>query len=160
MNLSAEEIYKEYRDKVFSYVRSKVNNYQDAEDLCEDVFVKVYQKLDKYDETKSAFSTWIYNITKNTVIDFYRSNRIEYELFDNYDYISEEDDSINDLDIELLTKALNNLSQELRDLIILRYYDDLPLTEVSKRMNISYGMIKVKHREALSILKKNLKGLI
>ncbi len=70
ITMSPDEIYTEYRDKVFSYTRSKVQNYQDAEDLCEDVFVKVFQKLDKYDESKSAISTWIYNITKNTVIDY------------------------------------------------------------------------------------------
>ena len=50
--VSPDEIYTEYRDKVFSYTRSKVQNYQDAEDLCEDVFIKVCQKLDQYDDSK------------------------------------------------------------------------------------------------------------
>lgn len=159
--ISHEEIYTTYRDKVFSYIRSKINKYQDAEDLCEEVFIKVFQKIDTYDESKSALGTWIYNIAKNKVIDFYRSNNHQnLELLDNYDYIAEEDDSLCEDDIETLTKALNKLPQQLRDIIILKYYEDLPLTEISKRMGISYGMIKLKHKEALLLLKLDVKDKI
>lgn len=160
ITMSPDEIYTEYRDKVFSYTRSKIQNYQDAEDLCEDVFVKVFQKLDKYDESKSAISTWIYNITKNTVIDYYRSHKYNLELLDNYDYVDEPEEEISEESLEFLAKALNELSTDLKDIIVLRYYEGLTLKEVSEKMGISYGIVKLKHKEALFLLKLKLKDLV
>ena len=77
---SKEQIYKDYKDKVFAYIRNHVNSIADAEDLCEDVFVKIFEKIDTYDENKSRLSTWIYSVTSNTVIDFYRTNHISSEI--------------------------------------------------------------------------------
>ncbi len=160
ITVSPDEIYTEYRDKVFSYTRSKVQDYQDAEDLCEDVFIKVCQKLDQYDDSKSSLSTWIYNITKNTVIDYYRSHKYDLELLDNYDYEDEPEEELSEETLAFLAKALNELPVQLRDIIVLRYYEDLTLKEISDRMGISYGILKLKHKEALFLLKTKLKDLV
>jgi RNA polymerase sigma-70 factor (ECF subfamily) len=161
ITVSPDEIYTEYRDKVFSYTRSKVQNYQDAEDLCEDVFVKVCQKLDQYDDSKSSLSTWIYNITKNTVIDYYRSHKVNLELIDNYGYEDEpEDEELSEETLQFLAKALNELPETLRDIIVLRYYEDLTLKQISEKMGISYGILKLRHKEALFLLKNKLKNLV
>ena len=50
-----ERLYKEYRDKVFGYIRSRVNNREDAEDLCEDVFEKVFRKMDLFDHARHRY---------------------------------------------------------------------------------------------------------
>ena len=55
-------IYAEYKNKVTAYVYNKVGDRSMVEDLVEDVFVKVYQHLDSYDETKSSLSSWIYTL--------------------------------------------------------------------------------------------------
>ena len=78
--LTKEEIYTQYRDKVFGYVRNHVNSPEDAEDITSDIFVKIYSKLDTYDESKASLSTWIYSMTSNTVIDFYRTNHVHSEI--------------------------------------------------------------------------------
>jgi len=156
-----ENIYEEYRIKVLSYIRSKITNYQEAEDLCEDVFIKVYNKLDTYNESKSSISTWIYNICKNTVIDYFRSHKTEYELLDNYDYLEEEnDEEFSEDDLQYLEKALKKLPEELKDLIVLHYYNDLNLKEVASRMNLSYGVAKLRHKKALDLLHEELKNYI
>ena len=51
---SIDKIYEEYYQKVFSYINSRINNYHDSEDLCEDVFTKVFRNMEKFDDTKSA----------------------------------------------------------------------------------------------------------
>ncbi|MBQ6492758.1 MAG: RNA polymerase sigma factor [Erysipelotrichaceae bacterium] len=158
--LSSEEIYRDYRNKVFSYIRSRINSYQDAEDLCEDVFVKVYQKYETYDDTKSKLSTWIFNITRNTVIDYYRTHKEELEIIDNYDYPEEPDDSLDEETLEELATALKTLSTELRDIIILHYYEGYTLKQVSEKMKMTYGITKLRHAEALRKLKKILKERI
>ena len=70
-----EKIYLEYREKVFRYVRGKVRNLADAEDVTSEIFLKVQTSLDSYDEEKATLSTWIYTITHNVVCNYYRQQR-------------------------------------------------------------------------------------
>ena len=155
VTLSDEQLYRDYHDKVFAYIRSRVNNYYDAEDLCEDVFVKVYKKKDTFDESKSSISTWIYNITKNTVIDFYRTSHEDLELKENA-FVYEPEEEIDEDTLNELAKALEKLPPVLRDIIILRYYEEMSLKDIAAKMNMSYGVVKLRHREALF----RLRGLI
>ena len=121
--LSQEEIYLKYKDKVFGYVKNHVNSIEDAEDITSDIFIKIYSKLDTYDETKAALSTWIYSMTSNTVIDYYRTNHIHSEIPEDLtdERSSIEDEVLNKESLEALADALEQLPQELRDIIILRY---------------------------------------
>ncbi len=157
--LSKEEIYTQYRDKVFAYIRNHVNSPEDAEDLCEDVFVKIYTKLDTYDDSKASISTWIYSVTSNTVIDFYRTNHVHSEIPEDLsDPVSLiEDDYLNNETLQLLADALKKLPQEQMDIIVLRYYKGLTLQEVAQKMNLSYGITKLRHREALGRLQDLLR---
>ena len=84
-------IYTQYRDKVFGFVRSKIVNQTEAEDIVQTVFLKVYSNLDKYDETKASLSTWIYTITRNTVYDYLKAKRDRpvFELLDNREAAAE-----------------------------------------------------------------------
>ena len=70
-----ELIYTQYCDKVSRFVRSKIHYPNDVEDIVQTVFLKVYSNLDKYDEIKASFSTWIYIITRNTVYDYLKDKR-------------------------------------------------------------------------------------
>ena len=153
--LSKEEIYTQYKDKVFGYVRNHVNSIEDAEDITSDIFVKIYSKIDTYDETKASLSTWIYSMTSNTVIDFYRTNHIHSEIPEDLtdDKSTVEDEILNNESLELLADALTKLPQEQMDIIVLRYYKGLTLQEVAAKMNLSYGVTKLRHREALGRLR-------
>ncbi len=159
--MDIETIYKEYHDKVLSYIKSKVNNREDAEDLTAEVFLKVQKKLADYDEDKAGVSTWIYTIARNSVIDFYRVSKPTEELPDE---LSEEIASDDETDspvlrretLQELADALNKLSDEEKAVIIFRYYDGLSLTDIQKKMGLSYGQIKLRHNSALKEMKKLL----
>lgn len=155
---SKEQIYKDYKDKVFAYIRNHVNSIVDAEDLCEDVFVKIFEKIDTYDENKSRLSTWIYSVTSNTVIDFYRTNHISSEIPEDLsdERSSIEEDYLDQENLEALAGALLELPQEQMDIIVLRYYKGLTLQEVAEKMSLSYGITKLRHREALGTLQRLL----
>lgn len=156
--LTKEEIYTQYRDKVFGYVRNHVNSAEDAEDITSDIFVKIYSKLDTYDETKASLSTWIYSMTSNTVIDFYRTNHVHSEIPEDLsdEGSTIEDEVLNNESLELLADALSKLPQELMDIIVLRYYKGLTLQDIAVKMNLSYGVAKLRHREALGKLREML----
>ena len=153
-------IYTQYRDKVFGFVRSKIVNQTEAEDIVQTVFLKVYSNLDKYDETKASLSTWIYTITRNTVYDYLKEKRGHpvLELVDNtVDSAEEPDDSLlNQEALEELACALEKLPQIERDVIILIYYHGKPKTEVAKIFDITYGQLRYLHDKALSRLKETL----
>lgn len=149
-----ESIYRDYYKKVCGLIISKTNNPYLAEDLAADVFVKVYEKLDTFDETKASLSTWIYTITRNKLTDYYRSRRVFEEIpEDMADDSSVEDDVLNGEALEVLANALESLDERERDIIILRFYSGKKLKDIAGEMNISYAYVKLLQSRALAKLK-------
>ncbi len=152
-----EEIYSTYSNKVMNYIRRRVNSLQDAEDIHADVFEKVMTKLDDFDSELASMSTWIYTITHNKVIDFYRVHHENMPL--NMEVLGDEliyDGQINDDSMDLLADALEKLSDKDRSIIVLYYYSNYNLKEIAEKLNISYNSCKQHHKLALSLLKEQL----
>ena len=151
-----ELIYTQYCDKVSRFVRSKIHYPNDVEDIVQTVFLKVYSNLDKYDEIKASFSTWIYIITRNTVYDYLKDKRDHpvLELVDNtVDSAEEPDDSIlNNEALEELACALEKLPQNQRDIIILLYYKNLDRRKVAEMFGMTYGQLRYLHDKAIKRL--------
>ncbi len=148
--LDGEELYRRFYPKVQGYIRARVQNQQDAEDLCSTVFMKVYAQLDSYDESRASLSTWIYAITRNTVTDFLRLQRPAAEL----------DETVPapeaDPELEALADALEALPARERDLVILHYYHGLSLKEVAGKMGLGYSTVKLYHSQCLRRLERLL----
>lgn len=148
------ELYEQYHGKVMRFLLGKVNNHHTAEDLCSDVFLKVYEKLDDFDETKSSLSTWIFTITRNTLTDFYRLRRVHEEVSEELPAnTTVEDDVCRNEMLEKLADALEKLDEKQRTVIVLHYYSGLTLSAVAERMELSYGYVKLLHNKALGALK-------
>ena len=155
--MDKEKIYGDYRGKVFGYVRSKINSAQDAEDITADIFVKVFEKLDSFDESKASLSTWIFTIARNTLTDYFRTRKVFVEIPETLeDGSSVEDDVCNAEMLEVLAKALETLDERERDIIILRFYSGKTLREISSQMGISYAYVKVLQNKAFEKLRKLL----
>lgn len=147
-----ERLYRDYHSKVAAFVAGKVENRHDAEDLVSDIFLKAYAKWDTYDPAKASLSTWIYTISHNTVVDYYRGrkNLVEYaDYMDAEAFAAEEPDE----QLEQLADALMKLKEKERDLIILHYYKGYTLKKVAERMGMSYINAKVIHKRALAALR-------
>ena len=152
-----EQIYTEYSPKVLRYIRARVQGQANAEDLCSDVFEKVFRRMDEYDQSKAAVSTWIFTITRNTVIDYFRRSRPSEELDENMSDDTEVDeDLLSGESLSELASALRKLPQQLMDIVVLRYYDGKPLTEIARLMGLSYGAVKLRHQNALMLLREYL----
>lgn len=157
----SEQIYKDYHEKVLHLIYGKVNNYTLAEDLTSDVFLKVYSKLDTFDETKASISTWIYRIAQNTVIDYFRTRKVYSEVPEEIAVESEIDDEVlNNETLDALADALAELPERDRDLIILHYYHGLTLKEAAERIGMSYSNAKLVHNKSLVVLERLLKDYI
>ena len=151
--MNKEEIYEEYYLKVLRYINSQVNNYHLAEDLCSEVFLRVYEKLDTFNDKKASMSTWIFAIARNRLIDYYRSRKVEEEVPDNIVY--EEDETIlTEENLSKLAKAIIKLDDRSKKIIVSHFYEGKTLKQLAKEMNISYIYIKMLNKKAINILKK------
>lgn len=151
------QLYEDYHMKVLRYIQSKVNDYYLAEDLCSDVFVKIYEKLDTFDESKASISTWIFTITRNRLIDYYRTRKVMSEIPEDLTYADNDDEPIEDRMLEGLAEGLEHLDERTRKLIIMHYYEGKTLKEVAEELGISYAYVKILHKKALFSLKKYIK---
>jgi len=152
-----EQIYTSYYGKVMGYISARIRNRADAEDLCSEVFIKIQRKLEDYNPSKASISTWVFTITRNTVIDHFRRSKPTEELDENLSDDSEVDESLlNQETLSELAGALKKLPQQLMDILVLRYYDGKPLTEIAELMNLSYGAVKLRHQNALMLLRQHL----
>ncbi len=141
------------------YIRARVRRAADAEDLHAEVFEKILRKIDGFDPQKASLSTWIFTVTRNTVIDHFRRSRPSEELDENLSDDTELDEGIlNNETLTELAAALRKLPQQLMDIIVLRYYDGKPLTEIAQIMGLSYGAVKLRHQNAVMLLRAELKA--
>ncbi len=154
-----EEIYLEYQEKVLRYVRGKISNPHDAEDLVSGIFTKIYENLDRFDQSKASLSTWIYSITQHTVVDWFRTSKSYCELPEGLSSSEDLEGSLlQDETLEALAQALETLQERERDLIILHYYSGYTLKAIAESMGISYTTAKVTHKAALGRLRKAMDG--
>ncbi len=152
-----EQIYVTYSGKVMGYIMARVQRRADAEDLCADVFEKISRKINDYNADKAALNTWIFTITRNTLIDHFRKTKPTEEIDENIPSDMSVDASLLKREtLSDLANALRKLPQEQRDIIVLLYFDRKPMTEIAQLMHMSYGVVKLRHQKALATLKSCL----
>lgn len=154
-----DQLYEDYVSKVRGYITSRISYGQEAEDLVSSVFLKIYEKIELFDPSKASLSTWIYRITQNTLIDYFRTRRVSAPLPDEIGCTEGEidDDLLREESLEELADALEVLPERERHLIILRYYKGCTLREIAGRLGFSYANAKLLHAKALSSLRKSMK---
>lgn len=147
-----EEIYREYQPKISGYIHNHVNNPEDAEDLCSEVFRKAWEHIDT--QNRSGFSSFLYTVTRNTVFDYFRTHR-QFAPIPETKAV-EDDMSEKLLQEETLSRlaaALKALPEPQRELVVLRYYKNKTLQEIAEMMDLSYGVTKRLHKAALDALR-------
>ncbi len=153
--LDKEKIYADYHLKVRSYVAKRIQNTYDIEDVVSQVFLKVYKNLEGFNSSKASVSTWIYTITRNTVIDFFRIQSDFFQLkaeIPSNDKVDEE--LLREELLDELASALEKLDERERDIIILHYYSEKTLVAIAELMHISYPYVKILHKNAINKLKE------
>ncbi|GHT04938.1 DNA-directed RNA polymerase sigma-70 factor [Bacteroidia bacterium] len=145
-------IVHKYQSKILTVVMKIVENREDAEDITQEVFMKVFKSLEQF-KGDSEFSTWIYRIAYNTTLSELRKKKFSFvPIDDNYsvenEIVSEEIDDFNiEKRLVYLDAALKQLSPDETFLITLYYLDKQSVEVVSQISNLSVSNVKVKlHR--------------
>ena len=154
-------LYDHYQPMIYRFVLVKVGRREDAEDITHQVFVAAWQNLGTYTHRGNPFSSWLYRIARNQVVDHYRAKKSETSLETmDPDYFVAAVNTLADLtaklELEKVRAAIAQLKPEYQDVIILRFIEDLPLKEVAKAIEKSEGAVKLIQHRAMKELKKLL----
>ncbi len=139
------DVYAKYKDKLYSYVYYRVNGDKDlAEDIISDVFIKTYEKFDSYNPNY-AISTWLYSITRNSLIDHYRKHRATIDI-DSIPIVAEDDALYHILDQritgEQIDKALAKLTPLQQTCIREKFFAGKSGEEISQQLSISHPSVR------------------
>ena len=152
-----EAVYREYEQKMRSYVSGKVENPADVDDLCGEIFLRVIRAEEAFSGESRAISSYIYMTTRNTVIQYYRKHRQFVEIPETMATDTDIEEQVLYAEmLDLLADALEKLETRLKDIIVLHYYGEKTLKEIAGVMQMSYQNIKVLHKKALGQLKHHL----
>lgn len=168
-----EELVREYGKRVLAIAYDYVKDYDAAQDVAQEVFIRVWQKGDKFQARASVFS-WIYRITVNLAIDYLRKAKSRGKLSDREgDYVEqyrvEQESGSTDMapgqDIERgsirgrIDASLNVLSEHQKQAFILRYYQEMPIDEIAAVMGCQESTVRQHLFRATHKLQDELKDL-
>ena len=163
---SLDVLIEKYLKMIYNFVYKNVGDQANAEDITQEVFVKVWKNIRKFDQKKN-FKPWIFQIAKNTSIDFLRKKKsIPFSKFENEKGQNPLVDNIaaNPLNLieklsdkETLSKAMLGLAEREQKVINLRNTEGLSFKEIAERFHESINTVKSRYRRGLMNLKKNIK---
>jgi len=167
------ELTRRYEKRVINYVYRIIHRYEDAHDLTQEIFIKVFMALDRYDP-KYQLSTWIFRIAQNSAIDALRKKSIAEVPIAR---TSTEDGETTDREFAdpgvspyrdlknkqlsaAIERAVGELPEDYRDLIQLRHFAELSYEEIAEMKNLPLGTVKNKLFRARNLLKTTLEHFV
>lgn len=154
------EIYDHYRGSIFRYLYYRVGDQQTAEDLTSEVFLRMIEKISYYQDQRTSFQAWLFQIARNLSIDYYRKRKTKTDIALEDEFPGTEDEPLEVVDRELtsekLSRALRKLPDNQRDVIVLRFVVGLPIGEVAETLHKTEDSIKGLQRRALIALREIL----
>lgn len=151
-----EVLYDRFAQLVYNKCYGFASSSQEAEDLTQDVFLKLFVKLRTF-KGKSKFSTWLYAFTYNHCVNYVNRNnskKIEKQsvdtehLSEDYSYTEEDDCTINELKTEKLKEAIELISPEEKMILLLKYQDFLSIKELAEILELGESAVKMRLKRA------------
>jgi len=163
-----EAIVRQYRRKVFNVAYKFVVKHDEAEDLTQDIFLKIFKSLDTFDR-RANFQTWLISVSRNLCIDHYRSVRKERETIDRDTDTAELSTAapgqsqlaaLEQRDrVELLREALASLPRTLRTAVLMRDLQELSYHEIAVALRLPEGTVKSRINRGRSELARQIRKL-
>lgn len=156
-------LFNKYKNLVYKTAYLMLGNADEAEDALQEVFVQVYKSLSTFQPSKGAFTTWLYRITVNYCLNWRRKRHLPTLSLDEVSSASVRKSSLpfenQMVEEKVIQQALNQLSDKLRAVVILRYYWELSYAEIAQILDIPIGTGKSRLDLALKTLHKKLEVL-
>lgn len=154
------ELVSRYKKLVYSVVYNMINDKQEVNDISQEVFIRIYRSLDRYNP-EYKFSTWVVKITTNFCLDILRKKKIDYTPIEEIQDISRENDTPEDKYIrnersERIRKAISELPDKYRMPIVLFHQNGMSYEEICKILNEPMTIIKNRLYRARLMLREKL----
>ena len=151
-------LYDHYLPKIYRFIFLKTSNRAEAEDLAHEVFLNAWQSMYRYKDEGFPFSSWLYQIAKNAVIDFYRTSKKNIQLEAvNEEFVKIDATYAENLEtamvLEKLQKNIRVLKPDYQDVLIMRFIEDMSHEEIAAILHKSEGAIRLIQHRALKELK-------
>lgn len=163
MAVKFEEVYTDYKEMVFNYVFWRLNDYDEAVDITQEIFIKIYKNLGKF-KGESSMKTWVMSIAINHLNDFFRKkkkfNPVYFEEYAN-DESPDAPGPLEEMDVEdvvRVERALEKLKDWEREILTLYYMEGFQYEEISRLLNIPIGTVRSRLNNAKKSLRKVLTG--
>lgn len=155
-------LYDMYSRSLYSVISNLIKDTEEAEDVLQEVFVKIWKNIDSYNESKGRFYTWIVNIARNTSIDKLRSkgfNDSKKNLTsDNFVHLIDDSDKLtNKIDAIGIKEFVKKLKPKCISLIDLLFFKGYTQQEASEALAIPLGTVKTNNRNCMNDLRTFLK---
>ena len=154
-----ETLYKEYYTPLFRYIKSRIKNKEDAEDITQSVFMKIWNGLPNWNEKHTSPLAFFFYVARNIIIDTFRKKSYQEIISDEVvvSHIEKSEDYIHDTHIDtekdLIRQYLQKLSQEQQEILSLIYTNDLSYKEISEITNKKEEAIRQTHSRAIKKLR-------
>lgn len=154
-------LYDQYQPMIYRFVFVKVGRREDAEDITHQVFLSAWQNIGGYKHRGHPFSSWLYQIARNQIVDHYRAKKseISIEQMDPEYFVAPataQFDLTVKLEMEKVRAAIGELKPEYQDVVILRFIEDLPLKEAAEALHKTEGAVKLMQHRAIKELQQIL----
>ena len=155
-------MYDMYSKSLFSVISNFFKETEDAEDVLQEVFVKIWKSIESYNDSKGRFYTWIVNIARNTAIDKLRSkgyNNSQKNLSsDNFVHLLDDSNKlVNRIDTIGIQEFVKKLKPKCIQLIELLFFKGYTQQEASEELEIPLGTVKTQNRNCINDLRIYLK---
>ncbi|PIR89023.1 MAG: hypothetical protein COU07_03995 [Candidatus Harrisonbacteria bacterium CG10_big_fil_rev_8_21_14_0_10_40_38] len=154
-----EALYNHYITPIYRFIYMRVSQTQEAEDLTHEVFVSAWQSIGTYTDKGFPFSSWLYQIARNKVIDHYRTKKNHTSVDEIEGDFLKSDSNIeldleNILSIEKVKSLIQKLTPDQQDVILMRFMNDQSHKDIAKVMKKSEGAVRLMQHRAINTLKK------
>ncbi|MEH7355270.1 RNA polymerase sigma factor SigX [Neobacillus drentensis] len=160
-----DELYQKYHHDVFQFLFYMVRNKEQAEDLAQEVYIRVFKSYHRF-EGKSSERTWLFSIARNVAIDFFRKQKGWKErMLEKFDWSTNqvkneypipEEITVQKEEIRWIYKCLEFCTLDQRSVIILRYLQDLSIAETAQALGWTESKVKTTQHRSLKVLKKHM----
>lgn len=147
-----QHIWNSFSTHVYNFVKTKVSRKEDAEDILQDIFIKIHLNLDKL-QSATKLQSWVFQITRNVINDYYRHTRLDTDELSQDVYIDENEGNYLDSLVSCLEPFIHKLPETYKDVIMLSEVEGLKHKEVAERLNISTEAAKSRVKRGRQILK-------
>lgn len=163
------DLYEKYHQDVFQFLFYMVRNREQAEDLMQEVYIRVLKSYQHF-EGKSSEKTWLFSIARNVAIDAFRKQKgWKQRIMEKFDWSSQqvkdeypipEEIAIQKEEIQIMYQGLENCTVDQKMVVIMRYIQELSITETAEALGWTESKVKTTQHRALKVLKKNMEELL